>query len=482
MRPYSRAVAFVALVFAARNGAAQVGANEHVIRGIVVDSIAGKPLAGAVVQVGTAESSRAPWSAATDTAGRYEVRGVPDGRYIVGFYHDALTMLGLDAPSRSVVLGGERDVTVDLAIPSSATIRALRCGASAPFRQGMVVGFVRDAESLGAVAGATATIHWRAMALDSANYRVVEEQTDATIDPDGSLLACGLPVDAPLDVRVTAPGRRTVRGTVVNVPSSGIGRVDVLLVDSALINGPAVIRGRVVRENGRSVASGRVVIAGLNRDVPIQDGVFTVGGMPAGSWVAEARVVGVEPKQTLVTAADSAVALATMTVSDAPQMLDAVTVVGKMSRDLTVLDEVLRRKRIGSGTTFLPGHPALKSALFTADVMREARGFRYISPTEIVARTNCRFTAVYVDDVRIPDGFVSLEDWAPVSQVLAIETWPDIRLAPVQYRRGMMPSLPKPPSLVGGAQAKATSRAGDPDLASTWSVCALVLVWTKRPF
>jgi len=478
----ARGLVVGSFVLAMRFATAQATGASYTVRGVVFDSVASKPLAGAVVQLGATESSRAPWTVTTDTAGRYEIHDLPSGRYVVGFYHDALTVLGLDAPSRAVELGADRDVRVDLAVPSSVTIRALRCGAMKPFRQGMLVGVVRDAVSRAAVDGAKVTIHWRAIALDSADYRVVEEEARASIEPDGALLACGLPVDAPLDLHVVAPGHQPLDGPVVSVPVNGIARLDLLLVDSTLASGPAVIRGRAVHANGKAVASGRVAIATLGKDAPIQNGVFTIGGVPAGSWVTEARVIGAEPQRVLVTAADSGIVPATITVSDAPQMLDAVTVVGTPDRRLRVLDEILRRKRIGMGTTFLPGHPALKSALFTADVMREARGFQYKSPTEIVGRVvqyglraeRCRNVAVYVDDVRLPDGFASLEDVAPISQVLAIETWPDIRLAPVQYRRGMMPGTAAPPSR--------TSRAGLSEGDSPWSVCALVLVWTKRPF
>ena len=193
----------------------------------------------------------------------------------------------------------------------------------------------------------------------------------------------------------------------------------------------------------------------------MQNGEFVAANIPAGSWVAEARVIGVEPQDVLVTASAGVVTTAAITVSNGPQRLDAVTVVGKMDRNLRLLDEVLRRKRIGMGTTFLPGHPALRSAHFVSDVMREARGFVYQGPNKILGRAiagggPCLNVSVYVDDVRLPDGFALVDNAASIKEVLAIETWPDIMLAPVQYRRGAPPPDPPP--------------------------CALVLVWTRRSF
>ncbi len=442
---------------------AQVSTTQagRVIQGTIYDSVAARPLAGASVQLALRNDVRAPRIVLSDSAGRYRFAGVPAGRYVLGFYHEALTALGLDVVTRPVELAADTVATVDLAIPSSAMVRALRCGKSDDYAQGMLVGFVRDAESKAPIAGTKAIVHWRAFALDSANYRVVKEQTTATITADGMLLACHLPLDAPLDLLVTAPGHREVEGTVVTIPVSGIGRLDVLLADSSATSGTAIIRGRVTRTTGKPVGSGQVVIKALGREVAVRDGEFVAADLPAGSWVAESRVIGVEPQDVLVTAMESAVATANITVANGPQRLDAVTVVGKPNRDLRVLDDVLRRSRIGMGTTFLPGHPALRSATFTSDVMKEARGFRWNGPENISGRSSCG-VAVYVNDVQQPEGFIGIDHIAPVSEVLAIETWPDMMWAPVQYRR----------SELGNTRV----------VLGVSRTCAVVLVWTRRHF
>ncbi len=440
------------------------------VRGTVFDSVAGRPLAGAVVQAAVPGAATAPWTATTDSAGRFRMVNLPAGTFVIGFYHDALTDLGLDAPTRSVELVAGAEVTADLAIPSSETIRTLRCGESPPFASGMLVGSVRDAENRSAIADTKAVVHWRAFALDSANYRVVEASATATIGDDGSLLVCHLPTDVPLDLLVSAPGHWEVAGTVVTVPASGIGNLVVLLADSALTTGNGIVRGRVTRESGKVVEAGQVVLKALGREVPVRNGEFVAANIPAGTWVAEARVIGVEPQGVLVTATAGEVTTAAITVSNGPQRLEAVTVVGKMDRDLRLLDDVLRRKRIGMGTTFLPGHPALRSAHFISDVMREARGFLYQGPTKILGRAingaPCPNVAVYVDDVRQPDGFALVDHAASIKDVLAIETWPDLSLAPVQYRRAM--------KIMGGANPSYGAPMPEPP------PCALVLVWTRR--
>ncbi|MDP1858454.1 MAG: carboxypeptidase-like regulatory domain-containing protein, partial [Gemmatimonadaceae bacterium] len=110
------------------------------VYGMVYDSVAARPLVGASVQLAVRDDASAPRIAFSDSAGRYRFDGVPAGRYVLGFYHDALTALGLDAVTRPIEVTADTPGSFDLAIPSSALVRALRCGKSDDFAQGMLVG------------------------------------------------------------------------------------------------------------------------------------------------------------------------------------------------------------------------------------------------------------------------------------------------------------------------------------------------------
>lgn len=427
------------------------------IHGTVYDSIAGAPLAGAVVHVATRDPSRVPYSTRADSVGRFAVPNLPAGSYVVGFYHDNLTALGLDAPLTAVELGPESTVTVNLWIPSAPVVRVMRCGVDYDSEaKGMLVGFVRDGVNGLVVRGAVLRLSWRALALDSASYRTVTERTTATISADGSFLACRLPVDATLDLEVQAPGYRTLAGTVARIPAGGIGRLDLALVDTTRSHGTARIHGRVSTPLGTAVTTGQAVIAALGLEVPIRGGEFLLSGVPAGSWVVEARTIGTEPQSVLVSVVDHATTEAQMQVGEMLQRLDAVTILGERNANMRVLEEVLRRKRLGAGTVFLPGSPALRSAIWISDVMREARGFTYAG-ADLVSARSCGQIAVYVDDVLQPDGFIGLNTSVTPREVLAIETFPDILLAPVQYR--IMKTA------LGSADTQ---------------YCAVVLIWTKN--
>ena len=461
-----RALAVISLLgVPSASTAAQEPRALHAVHGTVFDSVANAPLAGATVQMALRTGEGVPRTAVTDAKGAYRVDSLTPGEYVVGFDHEKLTAFGLETQLRAVALASA-DEMVDLAIPSSATIRSQRCGDFDPSTPGMIVGSLRAASTRGAVPGATLQVSWGAIATDSMRYRVVTDRRKATIEGDGTFFICRVPLEAALDLTARGAGYRDVEGPVVTVPSNGIARLDVLLADTDAKTGTALVRGRVERENGKVVSSGRVAIKALGREAAVQDGAFIFANIPAGSWVIEGRAMGAEPRYTLATAADTLPDMATLRVGDTPQRLDVVSVIGSPDRNTYKLQEVLQRKRLGGATVFLPGSPALRSATFTSDVFKEARGFTYEGPTKINGRRSalggnrpCSGTGVFVNGLKQAEGFTGLDGLVPPDDVLAIEAYADINFAPVQYRGLGIGKL----------------RGSDP------APCAVVLVWTKSP-
>jgi hypothetical protein len=422
----------------------------HVVRGAVYDSVARGPLVGAVVQIAERDAAGPVFSVVTDSTGHFRIADVPAGHFLIGFYHEALTVLGLDAPFRPLDLAGDSTVTVDIAVPSGAVVHALRCGGdSALLRRGMLAGFVRDAVRGSPLAGAAITVEWRAIAFDPGNYRTITQQAAATVSDDGTYRLCALPGNAPLTLRASAPGYHGVAAPI-EVPTAGVARQDLRLADSSALRGAASIRGRVVHENGNAVRSGRAAIAALGRDVPVRDGAFILSELPVGTWVVTARAVGVDAKSAIVDVAGSGTTSTTITMSDRAQPLDAVTVVGAPSRETRVLDELLFRKRFGAGTVFLPGNPFLQGANRATDVLRAARGFspkpnggyygRAVQSVSCEAAGKCKVTPrcdkirVYVNGERLLDGLENLDNAVVVREVIGIEAYPDLAFAPPEWR------------------------------------------------
>ncbi|MHB1312470.1 MAG: carboxypeptidase regulatory-like domain-containing protein, partial [Gemmatimonadaceae bacterium] len=215
--------------------------DRHVVHGTVFDSVARAPLAGAVVQLATRDGASRPAMDTTDEYGRFRLEGLRPGEYVLGFYHEALDALGLDAPLRAVTLAADTLVRADLGIPSGVAVRALRCGIDTTWTgSGMLAGLVRDASSGSTLEGATVIVEWMALVLEADNYRNERQQAAAVVGAGGAYHGCDLPSDAPLDVYVTAPGHRTIAAHV-EVPAGGVARLDLSLADSAADHGPAVI-------------------------------------------------------------------------------------------------------------------------------------------------------------------------------------------------------------------------------------------------
>lgn len=268
-------------------------------------------------------------------------------------------------------------------------------------------------------------------------------------------------------LRVTAPGYRTIAGPF-EISRAGVLRQDLRLADSTAARGAARFAGRVVHENGKPVTPARAVVTALGLDTPVRDGAFAFTELPPGTWVVEVRSIGLEPRSVLIDATEGATASATIAMNDRSQALEAVTVVGKPGRESKVLDDLLRRKRYGAGTVFLPGNIYLLSADRVQDVLRAARGFSskgdggyygravrscYVDENNRKQCTlKCDRIRVYLNGERVSDGLQAIDNRVTVREVLGIEAYPDIAFAPPEWRFSV------------GDQA-----------------CAVVGIWTRLP-
>ncbi|HEX2203238.1 MAG TPA: carboxypeptidase regulatory-like domain-containing protein, partial [Longimicrobium sp.] len=120
----------------ARDGRDVLAGSQRAVRGVVFDSVAAAPLAGARVFL-----SGTSFAAETDSGGRYEIAGVPEGEYTVSFTHPVLRELGAVPASAKVRMAGEGGAEAALAVPSLATLAAAHC----PSGGAALLGRVRDA-------------------------------------------------------------------------------------------------------------------------------------------------------------------------------------------------------------------------------------------------------------------------------------------------------------------------------------------------
>ncbi|MEO7457246.1 MAG: carboxypeptidase-like regulatory domain-containing protein [Gemmatimonadaceae bacterium] len=450
-----KTLAILTAALFATTATAQAQARGTTITGVVYDSLAKAPLAGAVVQVVRVDSGTATrnYTATADALGHFRVDSLPRGKFGIGFQHPALVALGLDSPLRAFQIGADTSLVIDLAIPSGHAVRLERCpGGNAA--DGMLAGFVLDAAKGGMLAGASVTFGWTEIGVVDKKLQTIPKRTQVKVGDDGSYVACGLASGSPLTVDVAEPGYRAIVGEVV-VPDSSAMRRDFRLADSSVTGGGAIV-GKLAHADGSVVASGQVSIPALDTEAPVANGAFTLANIPPGTWMLEARVLGYEPQNMMVDVAIGAPASLVMKVGDKVQVLDAVTVIGKANGDIKVLDDLVKRNRASSGTMFLPGNVWLESALYPADVLRAARGFRYRSMNSVGVR-GCetlnslgprKSLAIYIDGGRFLGGLAELGTMVSMRDVLAIEAYPDMISVPAKWR--------------------------------SFDACAVIAIWTRR--
>jgi hypothetical protein len=142
------------------------------------------------------------------------------------------------------------------------------------------------------------------------------------------------------------------------------------------------------------------------------------------------------------------------------------------NRDSAVVHAIEARMRIASGTLIKADAPPVANAALATDLIRFARGFRWRTPTQVETRgsaaqapnaAHCeslqfadlrlrrgdKAIAVYLDGSRLPGGLDMVNRMVPITDVLAVEAYPDVLSAPSLWR--------------------------------TNDACAVVAFWTKRP-
>jgi hypothetical protein len=126
---------------------------------------------------------------------------------------------------------------------------------------------------------------------------------------------------------------------------------------------------------------------------------------------------------------------------------------------MKVVAGIVERRRTAFGTVFLPGNEWLASALYPADIIQSARGFRYLSMDSVVARGCTEATSImglggrhlvlYLDGARFSGDLSDLTNSVNVRDILAVEAYPDAQSIPALWR--------------------------------SMDACALIAFWTKRP-
>jgi hypothetical protein len=447
--------------------------------GSVYDSVANRPLVGALVQIVLTAEMRKARSTHTDLRGRYRIDSVLPGEYFATFFHPAVDSLAVQAPIRRVALGERDPEVVDLALPAVELVIVALCPRLSILDSvAVIVGDVRDADSGNPIANAEISAEWVDIVIDDKRFQVVPQRVTTTSERSGSFVLCGLPAGSEVGTRANSDARTTGIVDVALAPKSivrrdftlGEGTTTTTVAGEAaegevrmdtLLRGPSRLSGTVLNESGRPVADAIVEVrrTGLPARTDAS-GRFELAGLPVGTHMLEVRRIGFTPQHDVVQLASSSPTSVTVSLDKPVRLLDAVRVTARTVYSRRLL-EIEQRRRRGFGHYIMRDELERNPGARVTDMLRRIPGVRiYSSATgNVVAFRGptlsgaCRPT-VYLDGLRLGVE-ENLDFLTSVSSLEAIEVYTSETQAPVEYwGRGcgaivmwtrMEPTYPKPP-------------------------------------
>lgn len=456
-----RALTVVALSLLGAHASAQAP-SLGTLRGLVIDSLTGMPLAGASVQIAPTSDATHVHTAVADAQGRFRFDSLSPGRWYAGFYHEAAEALPADELVHVVDVGRGETSDITLGLPGPKRVRAMLCPARGGDSTAALFGVVRDADTGRTLDSSTVSLIWRELSFGMQGATLVQRSVPVPVQTGGTYVLCGVPSDADLWIRGDAPGRAS--GDVeVTVEPGGAARLDVTLgADAARAadgaapyrRGAARLQGLVIDDYGHPVRDARIVVTGADgRTTTNSSGAFELGALPSGTWTVEARAIGYEPARVTAALSRQAEASARIVLRHHVATLDRVLVKGRASAASRVLADFDERRVRGVGTFLSPETIAQRNAVRATELLQGVPGLRVQAKRRsmdnvVRGRMGC-VPAVYLDGVPVQRGADDLDALLLPNEVLAIEVYHG-------------PEAP----------ARFTSRNNDG--------CGSVVIWTKR--
>ena len=442
---------------------AQAGRNAQTlatVSGVVRDSIAGKGLPGASIQiVGASDVVLGQrFTAIADSTGRFSIRNVPPGRYLAGFQHPRLDSFGLEIEDRSLTVASP-DVRLDLATPSPATYIALVCPDA---RSGsLLVGHVRQTGSQAPLADATVSASWSE--LDTTNVFTAQRTREHSIrtSTSGWFALCGLPSEVAVLARAAAGSDSSgyvrfampavsVRvttfhvGGAVRVTKTGDNTSGV--APQVAWRGNARLSGIVRDERGQPMANARLSVWGTASETTSDArGRFTLGDLPGGTQTVDVRAIGFQPVERMVALSASEPATLDVALRDRVTELAGVNVRATATRArLKSFYERMRDSERGINRGYFITEeeierrkPAFLTQLF--ENYPTVRPLKTGHPLDdVIVGTNRCVMTVYLDNIRIVRTLNGTDEkvnrLVSPGHVAAIEIYPRSVTTPPQYQ------------------------------------------------
>jgi hypothetical protein len=434
------------------------------LRGTVTDSIRHGPLVGATVvvsQTGVAPAGDAhDYTATTDAHGKYAIGSLRAGSYVVTVEHPWLDSTGLGVPARNIGINGA-STTVNLAVPSGATIRAAYCPIAAHDSTiGLVAGYVKDAHTDHPVGAARVVFTWSDFDVDRRTARATPHRLSASVitGRDGTFRVCGLPVLRPMLMQAQFGDHDATGAIDATIPASGV-LVETLRLDAS-VTGTASLAGNVQRDGALGpIAGAHVRLYGSQTEVlSAADGSFHLNDVPSGTQSVEVTALGFYPRRYMVDVLSTGMASATIGMIEVAKTLDSIRIIAKRQATPLWDREFDDRRAHGQGQYFTEDMIAKADPFQITDLLRQVNGFA-VSTTGTITSTR-GLTTVMSDPKNKTGG------GGPCS--------------PPIYLNGM-PFAAEidmiSPAVIHGIEVYASSAAAPAKYHA--ELCGIILVWTK---
>lgn len=439
------------------------------VSGIVFDSIARKPLTAARVELVNADSVSAPARTIdTDSLGHFRFADVRPGRYLVGFVHPMLDSIGVESTPRAVtVAGNAADVHIDLALPSSRSLRLAICGATAVVdSSSLIIGVVRDATTRSALASSNVVVEWANLTFAVGGLKRSTVRRTYDTQETGWFALCGAPAGGTI-VLSASHGSDSTEALELEIPASGFLRRDLFFgvargvaADTAVVarttdsvtvrggprrTGDGRLIGTVVAaDDGRPLSGARVGIRNGPTTQADARGAFTLTGIPTGTRMLDVRAVSFAPVEIPVDVLEGGAPLR-IELALLKSVLDTVKVRANLSVNREYEGFLRRQKHSGAGRFISTEDIARRNPIQAIDLLRSMPGVMIVrddNQYEILAQRSpqnffvpfCR-VAVFINGNPMREPTVNdLNAYLRPNEMLGVEVY-DAGAAPAEFSR-----------------------------------------------
>jgi hypothetical protein len=362
------------------------------LQGVVVDSLHGEPLVGALLSVeGTTRI------AISDSLGRFLIDSLKPGEYRVHVDHPMLDTLGISLVTPPIGIGANELTHTVIPVPTGAFLVNLFCPpARRALGPGALVGRVREPDSDSAAVGARVSLVWYDPDPPGlpANLRVSKKPPrvrEATVGADGTYRLCGLPesYEAKLQAQrkdggataevpvVQEGGLLALRSmSVAALPTVAAGK-DTAGAPIRQPRGTARVFGKVLNKNGAPVVGARVGLMGTSAATLTRaNGDFVLDSLPAGTQAIVVRQIGYRPTELAVDLSSRAPSRVTVQLGAFVPELSPVEVVSRRDEGLQKVGFLDRQRNSAGGYFIGTEQIERRNAQKFSDILRSTPGIR----------------------------------------------------------------------------------------------------------